>query len=179
LDRHLSDGSKVTQKSALSSQGFWPLYSSLYGGSGILIGWIQFSDQIETDLEGQTIWMKPGGVAGVFYPAGFTNETQTVGSLYKSPPNLTNGVAIFTDGNLSSGLTNVFSLGKGSKVSNQGTNKFTLQITTSTGLFKGSLLKPGGGTLSFQGALLNKSGTGAGFFLGTNQSGQVFLSPLP
>ena len=40
----LADGSKVTQKTSLSEQGIWPLYSSLYKGAGSLIGWLQVTN---------------------------------------------------------------------------------------------------------------------------------------
>ena len=46
----LADGSKVSQSSALSKQGIWPLYASLYGGQGAIISWLQFTNQTDSDL---------------------------------------------------------------------------------------------------------------------------------
>jgi hypothetical protein len=175
----LADGVKVSQSSTLSRTGIWPFYSSLYGGSGCLVSWIQFTNQLDSDLGGAMIWIKPGGVAGQYYPAGFTNETAAVGSLY-APPALTftSGVAIFSGGNLALPFTNKVALQPNGKVSNQSANKLSLTTTMSSGLFNGSVVIPlTGGTLLFQGALFEKDNAGAGFFLGTNQSGQVFLGP--
>jgi hypothetical protein len=47
-------------------------------------------------------------------------------------------------------------------------------------LFTGKLYPPDTATaIRFKGALLQKSGFGSGFFLGTNQSGRVLLQPAP
>jgi hypothetical protein len=84
--------------------------------------------------------------------------------------------SIFTLGNTS--LTNdVMISGK----SGQSTNStLKLSVNLKTGLFSGSVVDPGSSQkLSFQGALLEKSGIGGGFFLNAdnNQGGKVYLSP--
>jgi len=53
-------------------------------------------------------------------------------------------------------------------------------VNAKTGLFTGSVVDPNSSQkLSFQGALLEKSGIGGGFFLNAdkNQGGKVSLSP--
>jgi hypothetical protein len=118
-----------------------------------------------------------------FYPAGFTNETETVGSLFQ----FTNGVSVLNlpagelwlgNGNLAQSFTNQFTLGNNSKVISS--SKLSLTILTSSGLFKGSVVNPATEkTIPISGAVLQKQSIGAGYFLGTNEIGGVFLGPVP
>jgi hypothetical protein len=58
------------------------------------------------------------------------------------------------------------------------TNKLT--VRTSSGLFHGSVINPETGKpITVNGIVLQNQNFGAGFFLGTNQSGSVLLSPAP
>jgi len=51
-------------------------------------------------------------------------------------------------------------------------------VTTSTGLFKGTVINPADGKpVSFNGVLLQKQNFGGGFFTGFNQTGRVFIGP--
>jgi hypothetical protein len=53
-------------------------------------------------------------------------------------------------------------------------------ITSASGLFKGSALNPATGkAMPFQGILFKKANVGVGYFLGVDQSGEVYLSPAP
>lgn len=175
----LAGGTKVTQRSAISGQGIWPLYASLYRGEGSIVGWIQFSDQVETDLQGQAVWLKPD-IGGQFYPGGFALETSVMGAKVGGRLNLTNGVAVLTGGNLNEPITNSFTLNKKFKAVRQEPNQFSLSINPKTGLFKGSVLDPDGGKISFKGAWLKKaSGTGLGYFFGFDEIGEIELTPAP
>jgi len=61
-------------------------------------------------------------------------------------------------------------------VTNLGPNKLTLTISRPTGLFYGNVTLPGTNrSLPFTGAVHRKGDYGAGFFLGTSQSGRVHL----
>ena len=184
----LSDGTKFSRKAPVSKSGAWPLYTPLYQTKGTLVGWLQFDTNATLDdVSGLVDWFKPAQPAARFYPAGFTNQTTLSGSRYVAPPSstnrvlaLTNGVAILTGGNLSQAWTNDFVLGANNRVTNASPNKLTLTLSLGTGLFKGSFLDTGVvRTVSFSGALLQKSTNGSGFFLGTNQSGQVLIEGRP
>jgi hypothetical protein len=62
-------------------------------------------------------------------------------------------------------------------VTNLATNKLTLSISKATGLFRGSVKAPGATrSTPFKGVLFQKADFGAGFFLGTDQSGRVEFS---
>ncbi len=182
----LADGTKVTQKSAISREGVWPLYASLYGGSGSVIAWVKFDAQADSDLGGSLIWTKPAGSSAKYYPAGFTNKVWATGARHVTPASgarlidLSKGNFIFSGGGLSRPFTNGVTLASNNKMSGAPPGKVTASLTTSTGLFKGKTVNPETGlSVNFQGALFEKANIGVGFFLGANQSGQVYLCPAP
>jgi hypothetical protein len=73
----LADNTKVSGKSTLSKDGLWPIYSSLYGGNGSLIGWLQITNG-NSHLGGSAIWIMPAGQTT--YPNGLTNQLDASGS---------------------------------------------------------------------------------------------------
>ena len=79
----LADGTTVSQNSAVSDQGMWPLFSSLYGGAGSVISWLQFTTN--SQLGGSVVWIRPAAPKAKLYPEGFTNELKAAGSLYLRP----------------------------------------------------------------------------------------------
>lgn len=177
----LADGTRVTQRTGLSKDGRWPLFAALYRGKGSLFSWITFADETNSDFHGLFNWFKQTQTAK-YYPGGFTNEAVLVGSHFMLPAatnrvlDITNGVVAFTNGNAISGFTNLVVLDANGKVTNQGTNKMSLNISRSSGTFSGSVTPAAGGkTISFKGALLQKQNLGSGFFPATNGSGRVSL----
>ena len=182
----MADGTKVTQSANLVGQGRWPLYISLYNGAGQILGWLNFSNSTVENLDGWVSWIKPPLAAAKFYPGGFDLETNAIGSAYQAPASVTvpvlqttNDVVLLSDGNLSVPLTNSVVIGAKNKVIDQSlTNKLVLSVTTSTGAFKGAFLDPASKkNIPFNGVLLQSFNYGAGFFLGTNQSGRVYFGP--
>ena len=178
----LGDGTKVTQKTFLSGQNQWPFFASLYSKKGLVLGWLTFDTNPPAgDLGGPVSWIKQAQPTSKLYPAGFTNETAAVGSLYTFSNGIpiltwTNGNIILSGGNLADSITNAFTIAANNKVT--GTNGLTLSFVTSSGLFKGSVRNPAAAKpIPVNGALLQKQDTGFGTFLGTNQTGQVFLGP--
>jgi hypothetical protein len=173
----LPDGTKVTQKSALSKDGVWPLYATPYGGSGSLMGWMQVTND-DTNITGSAVWIAPAGKSGA-YPNGLTNDLDAAGS---SVTGLIGALAqselTLSGPSLLSSVTNsVMISGKNGPFSN---GTLQLIVNVKTGLFNGSVVDPNSSQkLSFQGALLEKSGIGGGFFLNAdkNQGGKVYLSP--
>jgi hypothetical protein len=173
----LADGTKVTQKTALSKNGIWPFYSSLYSGAGSLIGWIQFTNRVGDDLNGTVLWILPPN-SRAQYPAGFTNELEAVGSRLTGAFGFANGLNILSGGILDSVVTNHVVV-SGNKLVSQNAN-LTISANPGSGLFKGSFFDSvSGQSILFQGALLEKSGFGTGFFLSPNQSGKVYLGSAP
>jgi hypothetical protein len=181
----LADGSKVSQKSTLSAEGVWPLYSSLYNGKGCVLGWVQVTND---SVGGDLIWVKPTGVSGNYYPSGFTNLINSIGSPYHKPApgtravNWDNGLGEFTvsGGGLSQSWTNEIRLELNNRVTNLSGPKLNLSITTSSGLFRGTFVDPATQKAEpFQGVLFQDSNVGIGYFLGSGQSGEIRLGPAP
>ena len=114
----LADGTKVSQTSAVSKDGLWPLYRSIYGGGGAVISWMQFNTNLPaSDLSGQFIWIKPAGLSTKSFPAGFTNSVEAVGSAFTPATagpilNLPNLDLVFSGGGLQVPFTNSFSAGR-------------------------------------------------------------------
>jgi hypothetical protein len=175
----LGDGTAVSSSSTVCSQGQWPFYVSLYGGKGSILGWLSFTNS--GDIGGQISWFKQPEKVAKLYPGGFTNNTEAIGSVYHH----TNGVPVlgFTDGllslingDLTQGITNQFGIGPETLATDQSGDKLT--FNTLSGLFRGSVLDPETGkTISVNGVVLQNQNLGAGYFLGTNESGSVLLSP--
>ena len=176
----LGDGTTVTPTASESQQGDWPLYISLYGGNGVLFGWLTFTNEPDRDIDGLLNWFKPAQPASPLYKAGFTNEIEAVGSAYsfnsgERVPDLTNGYVLLENGGLAQSISDQFTLGPNNVVA--GSNKLRLTITTSTGLFQGTLTNAEGKTISITGAVLQKQNDGFGQFLNGDQTGNVYLAP--
>lgn len=179
----LADGTRTTQRSGVSKEGVWPLYSSLYAGKGLLMSWLQFQD---SSVGGQVVWIKSKGALGTTYRGGFTNELQAAGSTYtKSATSLLNwpngeGQLVLIGGGLDTPITNNVTVDAKSRVSGAAGARISVTFNRPTGSFRGSVPNPGGGkAVSFQGALMLQNNLGAGFFLNNNLSGQVLLCPAP
>jgi hypothetical protein len=180
----LGDGTAVNSTSIVSSDGQWPLYASLYNGVGSVLGWLSLTN--EGSIEGQTGWFKLPNPSSKYYSAGFTNNSQVMGSSYQyttGQPLLgfTAGDLVLTNGDLTGSITNQITLGAttatGSEIgSTQITDK--LVFKPSSGLFKGTVLDPATGKpITVSGAVLQNLNLGAGQFLGPNESGSVLFGP--
>jgi hypothetical protein len=178
----LPDGTKVSQSTFVSAQGQWPLYSPPSSVKGSLFGWLTFTNLATNDIDGLVSWIKLPQSSAKFYPAGFTNQTGVIASKYvftnKVPVlSFSTGQVWLANGNLAASFTNQVLLSTNNKVSVTGTNKLSLTLLTGSGLFTGSATPPAGKPISIGGVVLEKQNFGAGFFLGTNQSGRVFFGP--
>ena len=124
-------------------------------------------------MSGILVWVKQAGASTTSYPAGFTNETKAVGSLYVAPAatgkvlNLSRAGVSFSGGNLGANFNNVVSVNAGSSVVNLSPNPLTLTITPTLGSFTGQVAKPGTGVVHpFGGVVLQKQNAGYGFMVG-------------
>lgn len=184
LSATLGDGSaNVSQRVPISKNGFWPLYVSLYSGKGSLLSWMRFADRPTDDFSGLLSWMKPNLPTHRFYPGGFTNETFALGSRYVPPALRTNRVMNFSNGfvelggaNLASTILNDVLLTPTNRIINLSSNKLSMTITLSSGLFSGSAVRPDTGRpVPFKGVLLQKANYGTGLHSGTNRTGRVSI----
>jgi Divergent InlB B-repeat domain/Bacterial Ig domain len=174
-----ADGTKLTQKTFVSAQGQWPLFFSLNKGSSVMIGWLTITNLGTNQIDGLVSWIKTPQVGAKFYAGGFTNETSALGSQYLTNGlpslNIQTGMVWLANGNLPQSFTNEVVLGANNKAVGT-TNATSLTITTSSGLFKGTVPNPATGqVIPVNGVVLQLQNFGGGAFLGTNQVGRVRL----
>src|SRR5204863_7909029 len=111
------------------------------------------------------------------------NGLAVAGSRYTAPTNadtrmidLTNGVVWFQGGNLSAPFTNSVTLTSSNHVINNSANSLTMTLNTANGMFSGNVTVPEAArTNMFKGVVLQDAEAGFGYFLGTNQSGEVMF----
>ena len=184
LSGYLADRTKFVVKPSLSRFGNSPVYASLYSGQGAVLGWIAFRDRPTTDLDAVLSWTRPS-VPGSLYPGGFVSESAMIGSLFDAVPgngpvlDLATPTIRFEGGNLTASFTNTLAV-TGGGFSNLGANALTLKVTPPSGLFRGTVQVPGSSlTLPFNGVVVQKTGVGCGYFVGTNVTGRVTLESAP
>ena len=177
----LADGTKVTQSATLSGSGEWPLYVSLSKGQGVLMSWLTFASTATEDLAGQGGWIKPATITKD-YPAGFAIDIALSGCRYTVPPTGSNplglpeATALFERGNLAEPITKDLVLDANGKAVNLSTKEFTLKMVRSSGLISGKVMVPAWNkSIPFNGVVLQKQQAARGYFLGTDQSGSVWI----
>lgn len=181
----LADGSKVACAAALSGAQLWPVYVSLDGGNGMLLGWLVFTSRNDSDIVGDLVWTKAAGSKARYYPEGFTNQFTTSASLYHIPASpdsilLTPAQvsATFSGGNLPSNFTVPLELEASGRVRNLSDTKLSMKFSLSTGLFQGRVAEPeSGDSFSFGGAVLLNENMGFGLLLGSDKTSRVVISP--
>jgi hypothetical protein len=93
----------------------------------------------------------------------------------------TEGQLSLTNGDLAQSITNQIVLGADNQATEQGASNQSadkLTFKTTSGLFKGSVLNPETGKpIAVNGIVLQNQNFGAGYFLGTTETGSVLLSP--
>ena len=183
LSGTLADGTAFSQSAWLTAEGDWPLYVSLYAGTGAVVSWMTFTNQPSSDINGTVVWVKQANVAATQYPAGFISDTKAVGSLYVAPTgvnkvvNLSSASVGFAGGNLTADFSNTVSVNAGSQVVNLSPNALTLTISPTLGSFSGQVAEPGTGVVHlFSGVVLQKQNAGFGFLLGSTRSSLVTLA---
>ncbi|MBI5383136.1 MAG: hypothetical protein HZA90_00460, partial [Verrucomicrobia bacterium] len=179
----LADGTAITQSSAVGTNGWWPLYVSLYGGKGLVIGWLF----LKADAPLATpFWLKPVTPGAAYYPNGFATHRRAQAMRYLAPTagqsavNWTYGELKVDNGNLAEELIGYLAVTNnrvtvwGGSLSN-----LTVTLNSANGQFSGSFTHPVTRTLKqFQGTLMQYAGfftNGWGWFLGTNEGGGVHL----
>jgi len=135
-----------------------------------------------SDFSGPVNWFKPTSATAKYYGIGFSIQPTLTGSRYFTPTNemgrvlnVTNGLFAFGGGNLGEDFQNAVTLSALGTVTNLSTtNKLTVSIQKSSGLLTGSVNGPGSPrSTAFRGVVHQKSRIASGFFLGTNETGNL------
>jgi hypothetical protein len=175
----LADGTKISQSSAVVGPGLWPLYVSLYGGKGSVLGWLAFSNS--PALSGELSWLRPQMPGANYYPGGFAFETTILGSLYshfagQNVLNFTDGNMVLEGGGFSPAITNGIVLGANNRITDTAEGIVHVTFTPSSGLFQGSFRDPAiPQTIHFSGAVLQDANAAFGYFLNDGESGWLYL----
>ena len=189
----LADNTAISHAAPISREGLWPFHVSLRSGRGAIWSWLAFetnavtigTNLVQGDLSGEMRWVAKPVLSAKYYPAGFTNAIDAVGARYRPPTNslhgaltFSNGVVVFSGGNLTTPFTNRVQHAATDKIVNEETNALSLSISRATGLFSGSVVVPeSGAKVPFKGALFQSGDVGFGFSLQTNVTGPVLLAP--
>ncbi len=180
----LADSTAFSLVTATSAGAQVPVYAALYGGRGSLFGWLTVTNSASNDVPGTLWWTKPGTVGGALYPAGFTNQTEVLGSRYVAPPahtpvlTLTNGAVLLSGDGLVDALTNSATLGSDNKITSGNGIAFT--IAPAKGAVSGSFLDPiTGKKHTVKGLALPQQNEARGFFLGTGTNGLMRVEEHP
>ena len=184
----LADGTSVSQSSGVSKDGNWPFYVPLYNGAGSVWGTNYFTNQ--TIVSAPTLsWINATNSAKTaVYRSGFTNqEAALIGSFYTSTNkpllSLTNFHVTLESVNPPISITNQISWASNNTIAvprlAENTNGLTLTNAAATGTISGSFLNPTNARqrINFNGVLMQDRTNAAGYFLGPNQSGALFIAP--
>ena len=180
LSGALADGTAVNQTVPEDQTGRVPIYASLYGNTGLVIGWAAVSNGV---LGGTLDWIKKPARSG-FYTNGFTNSLIVQGAVWT---NRTPAPAIDLSGgqlNLMGGtLAEQISFDVGVSAKNMLTNAAVLPtnylsgtINPKTGLLTVTFGNGDGKARTVgKAAILQDTTNAAGFFLDKTNAGSVIL----
>jgi hypothetical protein len=183
LTLNLADGASppISFATALAKDGTCPVYAALYGGEGLIMGWLQFN----TTVSGTLDWFTAYEFKSSIYPNGFSGMPSVNGDLYVSPKAGTN-VMGWTSGG-------VFAIDVGysglslpdetdipltfNPAKNTFANTGNVSITfKSSNRALSETLPESPKKVNFSGVVFN--GTGYGFYKGTNgETGPIVISP--
>jgi len=181
----LADGTAFSQTVPASQSGDLPIYASLYGNTGLLLGWINMTNGDSLAARNVLTWIRKASGSAAVYPGGFTNSLVAQSSpwtnlaLIPHALSVSNVVAITfpfvvtnLDFNVEVAETNTFG----------GTNSLNLDslhgsIANKTGRLVVTFVNVNGTSNTGVGAILQNTGVGGGFF--TNSTGSFSLTPNP
>jgi hypothetical protein len=180
----LADGTSFSQTVPLSGAGALPVYRNLYGGTGILLGWL---DLESGSLTGNLTWVKQASASFAPYANGFTNLVVVQGSPWTNPPpntaaiDLPSGQLAISGGNLLSPLSFYVSMNDNNalvKLQGSPTNSLTGSINAKTGLLTITFGNGAGKAMTTgKGAVLQNVNSAGGFFLEKTNAGSILLQP--
>ena len=183
LSGALADGTSFSQTVPLSGAGDLPLYGNLYGGTGLLLGWVGLEGGA---LTGNLTWVKPASRTSAIYASGFTNLVAVQGSPWTNPApgtaavDLPSGQLAISGGSLPDINFNVAVNNNNAlvKLAGGAANSLTGSINPKTGLLTVTFGNgTGNSTTKGLGAVLQNVTNAGGYFLGKTNAGSILLTP--
>jgi uncharacterized repeat protein (TIGR03803 family) len=182
----LADGTPFTQNVPVSKAGDLPVYYSIYGNTGLLLGWINLTNLNGAPSTNALAWIKKAARSPALYANGFTNILAVQGAPWTNPPAktpalfLTNGELVISNANIFLNFTNVI-VSNNNALLNLGktpTNSLTGLIAPKTGLLTVTFGNgKGKATTTGTGAVLQNQASAGGYFLTTTNAGAISLQP--
>jgi len=189
LNGSLPDGANWQAGARVCAGGATPIFSSLYSGGGLALGWLTFQTNHAGTLDdAELTWVKPPGVGDPLYPNGVVEVCALKLSRYQAPAvgaNATGwsrGLLNFAPTDHSLTFTNYVVLSNNvARLLSGVVSNLNLSITPASGLFSGSGVDSATQTpWQFKGALVQPATAGevtfgAGWFRGTGMDGSLRL----
>jgi len=186
----MADGAAASQATALSAAGYCPIYIPLYANHGLLLGWLNFTnDPVNESLtaDSSLAWYSAANASnptGV-YTNGFTNQIVPLASPYfTNAPYANNLLGSSSSHGYAYVLLSGADLGDNPVVTKVGitnniitvpakNHSLSLNINTNTGMVQGWYLDGLGYSNNIEGAIIQNGASSAGYFNGvtTNQAG--------
>jgi uncharacterized repeat protein (TIGR03803 family) len=174
----VADGAVFSQIVPVVGAGDVPFYASLYGNTGLLIGWLNLNG----GLTGPNLWwIKTPLPKGAPYAGGFTNlVTDVPASVWTKPPPdyLTGGSLTVSSASLALDFTVSITNSRLFKDGASPTNSLTGIFNPKTGLLQ-ITFGNGTGRATTLGycAILGDSTNGGGYFVAKTNAGGITLAP--
>lgn len=186
----LADGTPFTVRARVTTAGTLQVFAPLYASQGLLTGTLDLHAHEVSDLDGTLFWSRPAQVSAPNFAAGFTIESNAVGSRYTAPTTNeplvpvssgeNNASLALGDGGLSAPVVQPATLTPSNMltISAPAVSGITAKINPTSGSFSGKFVHPQTGALtSFRGVILQKQGAGFGFFAGGADAGYATFAP--
>lgn len=182
LSGTLGDGTPFKTSATMTRLQRWPLHVVLFGGRGILAGWINAPTNQTGSLTGRVSWIKAQGASLTTYPAGFSNNVELLAAPFKTPAkgvramNWITGLAEITGAEVLDGVTNQVKLTTTNTFTFLDSNAAALKLTfdTKTASVQGSFIHPGtGATNRLRGVVFQGDHGIHGQFVEGDQTGSL------
>lgn len=173
----LPDGSAFSQSVPIGKFGNVPLFASLYGNAGFVLGWINLANGTPQG-ESNLIWIKPAARSGLF-TNGFTNWLSVQGSTWVADDPLPLSSATLSISNSSLDLTYQVALSNNTVLTQSGpANSLRGALNPKTGALK-LIFGDGDGKATAAGyaAFLQDQTNAGGFFVTKTNAGSISLQP--
>jgi hypothetical protein len=180
----LSDGAWFSRSEPVNELNQFPVYASLYGGQGLLLGELSLDTaSLGAVPAGSLIWIKPPQQTGL-YTGGFAAVLGVEGSPWT---NSASALAAFTNeaqltlsgGALASNLVFTVQLTSSNTLQQLGgpANFISGAINGVNGLLTLDFSDTGGNDITAHGTVLQNTNLGGGFFPGATNAGTILLQP--
>jgi len=179
----LSDGTPFSRSEPINELNQFPVYASLYGGQGLLLGQLSLDAATGAAPAGNLIWSKPPQQTGL-YAGGFYARLGVEGSPWTNSASalaaFTNGAQLtLSGGTLASNLVFTVQLTSSNTLQQTGgpANFLSGSINGVNGLLTLDFTDSGGNDIAAHGTILQNTNLGGGFFPGATNAGTILLQP--